>query len=172
MQHNKPVRVGKITGVHGVRGMVKVLPEGDDPSAFLACEHWHVKRGAETTLFHLERGQVYQQKGLLLKFKEIASPEAGRLWVGAELLLERDAFPALEVGYYWADLEGLDVYNVQGVHLGKVSHLFETGANDVLVVKDGRKELLIPYVPTHIVVEVNLATGTLVVDWEDEPDAV
>ncbi|MFI4956100.1 MAG: ribosome maturation factor RimM [Gammaproteobacteria bacterium] len=165
------VLAGKITGVHGVRGMLKVLPYADDPASLLQYDRWYVRRAHETTLLLLEKGQVYQQKGLLLKFKGLDTPEASRLWVGAELLLDRSLLPDLEHGHYWADLEGLEVYTVEGLYLGKVSHLFETGANDVLVVKDGGHEVLIPYVPGHIVMEVNEEEGKIVVDWE-APDAI
>lgn len=147
------------------------MPYADDPKALLQFEQWYVKQH-ETTLLILEKGQVYQEKGLLLKFKGLDTPEAGRLWVGAELFLDRGLLPPLEQGHYWADLEGLDVYNIQGAFLGKVSHLFETGANDVLVVKHLGHELLIPYVPGHVVIEVKLPEGKLIVDWEDTPDAV
>lgn len=165
------IAAGKITGVHGIRGMLKVLAYAGNPASLLQYDRWHVKRGHETIVFILEKGQVYQEKGLLLKFKGLDTPEAGKLWVGAELLLDRSLLPDLEHGYYWADLEGLKVYTVEGLYLGMVSHLFETGANDVLVVKDGGHELLIPYVPGHIVMEVNIEEGKLVVDWE-APDAI
>jgi 16S rRNA processing protein RimM len=160
------VLAGKITGVHGVRGMLKVMPYAGDPESLLHYEQWHIKRGNEITLWTFEKGQVYQEKGLLMKFKGLDTPEAGRLWVGAELLLDRTLMPPLEEGYYWADLEGLAVYTVEGLYLGKVSHLFETGANDVLVVKNEEHELLIPYVSGHIVKDVNLEEGKLIVDWE------
>jgi 16S rRNA processing protein RimM len=160
------VLIGKITGVHGVRGMLKVLPYADKPQDLLHYPLWLIKHHRETVTFQLEKGQVYQEKGLLLKFEGIDSPEQGRQWVGAELLLEREQLPALPKGHYWADLEGLEVYNLEGIYLGKVSHLFETGANDVLVVKGEAEEHLIPYVPDHIVKEVDLAAGKLVVDWD------
>lgn len=165
------ILTAKVTGVYGVRGMIKVLPYADDPEFLLQFDRWYIKRGQEITLFMLEKGQVYQHKGLLLKFKGIESPEVGRLWVGAELLLERALLPALEEGFYWADLEGLEVYTEAGLYLGTVSYLFETPANDVLVVVDGDQELLIPYVSGHIVKEVSLEEGRIVVDWE-APDAI
>ncbi len=160
------ILVGKVTGVHGVRGMLKVLPHADHPQELLRYTTWWFKHLRETKAFQLEKGQIYQEKGLLLKFQGIDSPESGKYWVGAELLLDRAELLHLDKGHYWADLEGLAVYTVENVYLGHVSHLFETGANDVLVVKEGTQELLIPYVPEHVVKEVDLAAGKIVVDYE------
>jgi 16S rRNA processing protein RimM len=67
--------------------------------------------------------------------------------------------------YYWSDLEGLRVENLDGVDLGRISHLFETGANDVIVVQ-GDREYLIPYTWGNAVREVDLAEGLMIVDWD------
>jgi 16S rRNA processing protein RimM len=69
--------------------------------------------------------------------------------------------------YYWADLEGLRVVNLEGVEFGTVSHLFETGANDVLVVTDGERERLIPFT-RNAVKKVDLAAREIRVDWDPE----
>ena len=63
------------------------------------------------------------------------------------------------------DLEGLRVLNREGIELGTVSYLFETGANDVMVVK-GDREHLIPYVPEQFIVEVDFDKGEVLVDWD------
>ena len=82
--------------------------------------------------------------------------------------------PQLEQGdYYWRDLIGLRVRTTEGVDLGKVTSLMETGANDVLVVRGDnhsldRQERLIPWVPDEFVTEVNSADGFMVVDWDPE----
>ncbi|MFQ5551803.1 MAG: ribosome maturation factor RimM, partial [Gemmatimonadales bacterium] len=85
--------------------------------------------------------------------------------------------PALpEDEYYWAQLQGLRVENIEGEPLGVVSHLFETGANDVMVVMPGRllnngnrkgASLLIPYVST-VILAVDLDAGVIRVDWSAE----
>ena len=83
---------------------------------------------------------------------------------GADISIPRDALPPVAEGeFYWADLVGLDVVNLQGEHLGQIDDLLETGANDVLVVK-GDRERLLPYVDA-IVLEVNLVDRMIRVDW-------
>ena len=77
--------------------------------------------------------------------------------------------PAAKPGeYYWSDLEGLEVVTVEGIALGRVSHLVATGANDVLVVKDDKRERLIPFLLGQFVTEVDLEAARLTVDWDPE----
>ena len=71
--------------------------------------------------------------------------------------------------YYWADLEGLSVANIDGVDFGKVSHLFSTGANDVLVAKDANgRERMIPFVTGQFVHDIDIDGGRIIVDWDAE----
>jgi 16S rRNA processing protein RimM len=86
--------------------------------------------------------------------------------VGQELAVRRSQLPATGADeVYWVDLLGLAVVNIHGEDLGRVDHLLETGANDVLVVK-GEKERLIPFARDSIVKEVDLRAGKILVDWE------
>lgn len=90
--------------------------------------------------------------------------------LGAEIAVDRVQLPELaKEEYYWAELIGLEVLNMAGETLGKVDHLLETGANDVLVVKtDDKQERLIPYVKGGVVKEIDLEKGCLRVDWDPD----
>ena len=68
--------------------------------------------------------------------------------------------------YYWTDLEGLRVRDRDGTVIGTVAYLLETGANDVLVVRDGEREILVPFVTGDVIKQVDLADGVIDVDWE------
>ncbi len=72
--------------------------------------------------------------------------------------------------YYWIDLIGAEVVNEAGDNLGKIDSLMETGANDVLVVKSGSKEILIPFVSEYLIKvdrEHKLVTVRWELDWQD-----
>ncbi|MGL6250402.1 MAG: ribosome maturation factor RimM, partial [Billgrantia desiderata] len=108
----------------------------------------------------------------------VDSREAAERVAGAEILLPKAELPQLEGDeYYWHQLEGLTVVTREGVVLGRVAYLFETGANDVMVVKgdpqgeppaiDDRERLL-PFLPDEVIVAVDLAGGTMTVDWDPE----
>jgi 16S rRNA processing protein RimM len=89
--------------------------------------------------------------------------------IGTDIHVAREQLPPPAKGeYYWVDLEGLEVVTTDNVELGRVSHLFATGANDVVVVRDGTRERLIPFVQGSYVRSVDLSAGRMVVDWDPE----
>ena len=84
------------------------------------------------------------------------------------IAIRQEQLPELPQGeYYWSDLEGLKVVTTDGIELGVVSNLIETGANDVLVVK-GDKERLIPYIRPDVVTELDIENGIIRVEWDPE----
>ena len=109
-----------------------------------------------------------EETSLRIQGIHVADRDAAESWVGAQIWVERSALPKLPQGeYYWADLEGLSVETVEGVVLGVVSHLFATGANDVVAVK-GERERLIPFVQPDVIRSIDLAQERMVVDWDPE----
>ncbi|MFZ2236392.1 MAG: ribosome maturation factor RimM, partial [Dokdonella sp.] len=70
--------------------------------------------------------------------------------------------------YYWIDLEGLEVVNIEGVALGRVSHLVATGANDVMVARQGDRERLIPFIDDDFVKSVDFEAQRITVDWDPD----
>ncbi|MCA1713656.1 MAG: ribosome maturation factor RimM, partial [Gammaproteobacteria bacterium] len=85
---------------------------------------------------------------------------------GTEVCVARAVLPPPRPGeYYWVDLEGLRVVNVDGVDFGTVSHLFATGANDVLVAQ-GERERLIPFLEPDYIRSVDFDAGVITVDWD------
>ena len=87
-------------------------------------------------------------------------------WVGADIAIEAAQLEPLGRGeYYWSQLIGLKVINLEGQHLGVVDHLVQTGANDVLVVK-AERERLIPFVRGKVIAAVEIEDGYIRVDWD------
>lgn len=160
--------VGRIVGVHGVRGWVKVESWTQPRENLFGFERWWLEAdGASHGAYRLVDGRP-QGKGLVAALEGVDERECARGLIGSDILVPRAALPPSEEGrYYWADLEGLRVETVAGDELGGVSHLFETGANDVLVVR-GERERLIPFVPDVYVVSVDLAAGVIRVDWDPD----
>ncbi len=108
-----------------------------------------------------------QGRGLIARLEGCTDRDQAHALIGAEIAIDLAQLPALGAGeYYWAQLEGLRVVNLQGVELGRVSHLLETGANDVLVVK-GEREHLIPYIGA-VIRAVDTEAGLIRVDWDPD----
>lgn len=87
--------------------------------------------------------------------------------MGADIAVKRSQLSgSMESGeYYWTDLKGLTVINREGVSLGQVDYLFETGSNDVMVLK-GERERLVPYIWQQVVLDVDFLKGQMIVDWD------
>ena len=162
--------LGKITSVHGVRGEVKIYSFTDPIDNLLDYRHWTLKRDGEVKQVELVSGRL-QGRVLVAKLKGLDDREVARTYAGFDICVPRALLPELEDGeYYWHQLEGLKVIDLQGQLLGRLDHLLETGSNDVMVVKpcpgslDDRERLL-PYTE-QCVQKVDLAAGEMRVDWD------
>jgi len=156
--------VGKIVGLHGVDGWIKLESYTEPRLRIFSYMPWLVGGKEISGAQGREQG-----KGLIGKLPGCDDRDTAAALIGAEIKVQRSALPQPKRGeYYWADLEGLEVVTVDGVGLGKVSHLFATGANDVLVVRDGERERLIPYVAKQFVQQVDLEAGRITVDWDPD----
>ncbi|MBF7731202.1 ribosome maturation factor RimM [Pseudomonas sp. N040] len=162
--------LGKIYSVHGVRGEVKVYSFTDPIDNLLDYPRWTLRRDGESRQVDLASGRP-QGKFLVAKIKGLDDREEARSFAGFDICVPRSLLPALDDGeFYWYQLQGLKVIDLQGQLLGKVDHLLETGANDVMVVKpcagslDDRERLL-PYTG-QCVQAVDLQAGEIRVDWD------
>jgi 16S rRNA processing protein RimM len=160
-----PVVLGRITGVFGVKGWVKVLSYTDPHEAILGYNDWLLKRGDGWLTTAVEEGQAHG-KAVIARLANIEDRDAAAELQDAIIAVPRERLPETAAGeYYWADLEGLRVVRRDGRALGRVAYLIATGANDVLVV-NGDRECLIPFVMDEVVLDVDLAAGVISVDWE------
>jgi 16S rRNA processing protein RimM len=159
------VPLGFISGVYGVKGWVKVHSYTRPREAILEYKHWLL--GPDRRQVTLRDGRR-QGKTLVASINGIGDRDAASALVQVEIAVKREQLPALAAGeYYWADLVGLEVRTCEGIRLGTVERLVETGANDVLVVQ-GDRERWIPFVLGQYVTGVDLTEGRLEVDWDPE----
>lgn len=165
--------IGRITSVFGVKGWLKVFSYTDPKEGILDYPHWILDLDGKRIPAKLEEGRR-QGQGIVVRLKGIDDRDLARTYCGAEVRVSTAELPALPEGeYYWFQLEGLEVVTVDGQCFGKVHHLMETGANDVLVVQAtagsiDQRERLIPYLPDQVVQGVDLAAKRMIVDWDPE----
>ncbi len=163
---DRPVILGRVSGLFGVKGWVKVHSYTDPREAILNYPDWLIELGGRWQPLKLEEGKQ-QGKTVIARFEGVQDRDAAVEYMNARIGVQRDNLPQTGDGeYYWSDLEGLSVVRIDGNVLGKVAYLLETGANDVLVVQEGDREVLIPFVTGDVVKEVDLAKGEISVDWE------
>lgn len=163
----KLVTLGRISGVHGVRGWVKVLSYCEPRVNIVGFGLWTLRNRAGERTLQVEDGRE-QGAGVVAKLRGVDDRDQARGLVGAEVVVERAALPKCGPGeYYWTDLEGLGVVTPDGFRLGTVDHLVAAGDQDVLVLA-GRPERLIPFVQGAVIKSVDLDAGVIVADWSPE----
>ena len=165
-QAHEHVVLGQIAGVYGVRGWVKVYSHTDPKENILDYPVWLI--GPDYQPVTLETGKVHG-KGIIAKLAGYDDRDKVAVLLGKDIATTRDQLPAIEQGeYYWADLVGLQVVNTDKVSFGNIDHLFETGANAVMVVKDGKKERMVPFLTGSVIKSVDMEAGLVTVDWPED----
>jgi 16S rRNA processing protein RimM len=163
----KWVTLGRVSGVFGVKGWLKVRSYTQPPANVVRFPAWTLRFEGADHSFAVEEGQDHAG-GVIVKLRGIDDRDRAREWVGAEIVVAREELPATRDGeLYWTDLEGLEVRTTTGVVLGRVDHLLATGGNDVLVL-DGSPQVLVPFIAGSVVKDVDLEAGLIVVDWNPE----
>ena len=161
----QPVILGRISGLFGVKGWVKVYSYTEPREAVLDYDRWLLSGKDGWQDATVAEGQRHG-KTVIVRIDGYDDRDQAAGLIGTEIGIPRDELPETEDDqYYWSELEGLSVVDRDGTELGKVSHLLETGANDVMVVK-GDTERLIPFAMGRFVLGVDLTKGEIRVDWE------
>lgn len=172
--------MGRIVAPYGVLGWLKVQPDTevldnllDYPDWWLGHEDGLIKSGSTKNSwqkYEVESAKVHVNT-LLVKLRGINDRDAALAVRSKKIAVPREQLP--EPGddeYYWSDLIGLKVTNQQQVVFGSITDVFETGANDVIVVKEIGKtgqERLLPFID-QVILEVDMKAKTMLVDWDAE----
>ncbi len=153
--------IGKVTGVHGLGGNLKVWSYAESIETFCPGNSVLLKsENDEGTVYTILKASPHK-KGVLLTLEGIDNRNLAEDLVGYELLIERDQLEEPEEDtWYWEDLYGVDVFDYQKGFIGKITEIFPTAADDILVVKDGDNETLIP-MNKHFVKSVDIENNTL-----------
>lgn len=164
------IPVGKISGVFGVKGWVKVFSFTEPRENILQYKPLYVHRHGDWLPIDVNGGQL-QGKAVVMSLENVIDREQAMALIGSELAIKRSQLVATEDDeFYWADLIGLSVINTEEQLLGQVDHLLETGANDVLVVNgiEPDTQYLIPFVLEKTVLNVDLENKQIRVDWQTD----
>jgi 16S rRNA processing protein RimM len=148
------IRLGKVTGAHGLRGAVKIGGAAA-PEVFLAVGEVEIAGGR-----YRVASAIPQKRQVLLHLDGVASRDQAERLIGREVKGDSGRFPPLPEGeYYWFQLQGLSVIHAaEGALLGELRDIIPTPAHDVYVVQKEGREVLLPAVE-KVIVEINLAEG-------------
>ncbi|MBT3195899.1 MAG: ribosome maturation factor RimM [Candidatus Ruthia sp.] len=162
----KRLLVGKINGLFGVQGWVKIFSHTHPRKNILSYQPWHIKVDGQWQTLNIVKGRE-QGKTIVAQLKDINDRDQAKSMIGIDLYIEKSQLPKLPKGkHYWEDLIGLEVINQNNVVLGKVLNLVDTGANNVLVV-NGKKEHWVPYIEPFLI-SVDIDKQQILVDWDED----
>ncbi len=166
------VVVGYVAGAYGIQGWVRIKPYSDEADALLHAKTWWIDK---PDLHDVEMLQAKNHSGdVVAKLMGIADRDAAERLKGATVQIPRSHFPALsDDEFYWVDLIGLTVENLQGELIGVVSSLMDNGVHPILQItpaadpaaEKAAPEILIPFVEQYVKT-VDQAAKKITVDWE------
>lgn len=161
------VVVGQFAKTFGVSGWIKVHSYTYPPTNLVNYDPWFYNKNQAWLHVPVKDVQL-QGHNIIALIEGYDSPESVRVFTGIEISVHRSQLPVLPEGeFYWYDLIGLSVHTVGGIELGQVIRVFNSGANDLLVVQ-GEKEHLIPFIRDHFVLSIDIPLRRIVVDWDPE----
>lgn len=179
------IEVGRIDGAWGIKGWLRIEPYSADPEALFSCKRWYLLPAARPNSSHPEpsfagpvRLSIREARAhsgdIVASAREIDDRDAAQALAGARVFVPRSSFPSTRPDeYYWIDLIGLDVVNREGIALGRVAELLQTGPQTVLVLTEGEGEQgasqkrMVPFVSAYVDA-VDLAARRITVDWQPD----
>lgn len=155
------IKVGKIVNTHGVKGYVKCVPLTDDLERFYELDYIYTEKD------NIKRRikDVWSRKGTVcLSLEGIEDMNTAEAFRDTYISILEDQLRVLpEDTYYIFELEGMEVYSAEDVYLGKVTSIYQTGANDVYEIKNNNKTYLIPAVK-DVVKDVNIKNKKIIIN--------
>ena len=160
--------IGKIVGAHGIKGVLKVFSYAESASRFASGLSLYLKgAGSGENVFKIKWAKAHS-KVILLSLEGITNRDQAEALIGSELFISRDLLEELEEGtYYWSEIIGLAVFDMDDEYIGRVTSIIETGSNDVYVVtcpaEKDVKEVLVPAL-TWVIKSIDLDKKIMTVD--------
>ena len=157
------LEIGQIVNTFGIKGMVKVKPFTDDIRRFDELKTVYVEKNSTKTEYEIEEVK-YHKDMVLIKFKGIDKVEQAEMLRNSYLTVSRDSVEKLEEGrYYIVDLLGLEVYTDEQILLGILEDIFNTGSNDIYVVRDKQgKQILLPAIQ-DVIKQIDIENKKIIV---------
>ena len=173
---DKRVVLGKISTVYGVKGWLKVNSYSNPRKNIFNYPQWQIKTRNGWIKQEVEQGRPHG-KTLVVKLAGCDDRDQAQLFVGSSIAVYRSQLPDTESGeHYWSDILGMDVVDTDGLELGQVKDIMETGSNDVLVVREtvskkrsGKaSDILIPWLIDDVIINIDTDKQLITVQWDND----
>lgn len=160
------VVLGRLGRPQGLRGLIRVISFTEPESNILDYLPWHIQKNGNWVPIHIDNFQT-QNQTILVKIEGYTEREAVAELTNCNIAVLREQLPKLPEGdFYWHELQNMMVQNKEGAILGQVVDIMPTGTHEVLVIQ-GEKQHLIPYVPDIYIVKVDSVQRQITVDWDE-----
>ncbi len=161
------VIMGRFGRPIGIQGQIKLFVFSKSQGNIEDYQPWHIKNSLGQWEIVKCKNIQQRNKFLAVNIANINSRETAQAFTHKEVAIERSVLPTLPEGeYYWRDLIGMNVINKEKYKLGTVTELLETGANDVLIIKSGDKQYLVPFLIDKFVINISREEKLITVDWD------
>lgn len=167
MDQDGVLHIGRIVGVHGLKGYLKLYSFAESPDLFAPGSRIRLQRRCGQPQMMTIRDFQSHRNSCRIAFDGVDDRESAHALIDADLFIERSKLPEPEEGaWYRRDLIGLDVFGTDGAYIGRIENIFATGSNDVFVVENEGSEILVPAIKS-VVRDVDLAAGRMTVDMPE-----
>ncbi|MCF6318007.1 MAG: ribosome maturation factor RimM [Proteobacteria bacterium] len=169
MNKDSRILIGQVSGCFGVKGWLKVFSYSDPRENITSYKSWIIDGKLFESIQSKKNGKL-----VVAKLEGVDNKETAQTFIGKKIEIEPQQLANLDNGqFYWRDLVGLNVSNVDGIAFGQIKSMLDTGANDVMVVKgvevgNDNRERLIPFIIGNTVIKVDLEQQTLLVNWHED----
>jgi len=168
MMSSDKIIVGRVGAPFGVKGWVKINSFTKPESNITSYHPWMLQVTGDWQVVEIAEQQM-QSKGLVVRFSHITDRDQAAALTHTDIAVPRSELPALDDDeYYWYQLEGLNVIDLNDKPLGTVEQFLETGAHDVMMVARQGGSFGVPFVMGNFIKEVNLDAGYIRVDWDPD----
>ena len=146
-----------------MRGLLKIRSYAASEATFLKAKVIYL-RAQEGGVERWELLSIKPHKGhFLMELKGLQTRDKAEEYRDADIYIEKGLLSKEEGEFFWYELMDLKVYLITGEYIGKICEIIETGSNDVYVVKEGKKEYLIPAIE-EVIREVDIKNNMMVID--------
>lgn len=170
----EPVVLGKLGSCHGIKGWLKITTYTDSVEGIFDYSPWLIKEQGEWREVKVTQWR-FQGKAVIAELEGVTTREQAQMLTNCEIAVPAEDMLDLPVDeFYWRDLIGCEVVNINGYNMGKVQQIVETGSNDVLLVKAnakdgfGKVERMIPFVTEQFIQSVDISAKQILVDWDPD----
>ncbi len=141
------LRVGRITGAHGLKGALRLRPDNPDSDTLEQVARVFLESAGQAREFRLTAMTRLNATTRRITLAGVADVNAAEALKGAIVMLAAEDVPAAKPGeFYYYEAIGCEVFLTDGSRLGTIEEIFSTGAHDIWVVRDGEREVLVPVI--------------------------